>query len=235
MQLSLPSGVHLIVSLILYLPNEFQTSFIIHIHSRHGQHSLVLPVTNSMSKLSKAYPNLTLYSSIKSHEVRLRSRLYPAVSSSPCYVSVVTRQMCPFSVHSQLPIPENHFGQLQLQPYIHNCMVTIWEGHCQHHFMVFFKRHCCLLENQCLKTMVQGDATTIQGNVIIMRMGSKASYVNLRTGDTKRTDWLMRQWECSYVCRSEWSYSFTDYAGLHCFYILIFCQESIIVKFKNLA
>jgi hypothetical protein len=72
-------------------------------------------------------------------------------------------------------------------------MVTIREGRRQHHFMVFFKRHCRLLENRCLKTMVQGDVTTIQGDIIIMRMGSKASYVNLRTGDAKRTDWLVRQ------------------------------------------
>ena len=41
--------------------------------------------------------------------------------------------------------------------------------------------------------MIQGAATTIQGDIIIMRMGSKASYVNLRTGDAKRTDWLMRR------------------------------------------
>ena len=37
---------------------------VIHIHSRNGQHSLVLlSVSISMSKLFKAYPNLTLYSS----------------------------------------------------------------------------------------------------------------------------------------------------------------------------
>ena len=118
---------------------------------------------------------------------------HPAVSSSPCYVSVVTRQICPFSVHSRLPFPENHLGQVQLQPYIHNCMVTLREGCHKHHFMLFFKRHCRLLENRCLKTMIQGAATTIQGDIIIMRMGSKASYVNLCTGDAKRTDWLMRR------------------------------------------
>ena len=103
--------------------------------------------------------------------------------------------MCPFSLHSRLPFPENHLGELQLQPYVHNCIVTIREGRRTHRFMVFFKRHCRLLANQCLMTMVQGDAAivTIQGDVIIMRMGSKASYVNMRTGDAKRTDWLMRQ------------------------------------------
>ena len=143
---------------------------------------------------------LTWQSSIKSHEARLRSCLYPAVSSSPCYVSVVTWQMCPFSIHTRLPFPENHLGELQLQPYVHNCAVTIREGHRTHCFMVFFKRHCCLLANQCLMTMVQGDTTTIQGNVIIMRMGSKASYVNLRTGDAKRTDWLMRRWVFVFLC-----------------------------------
>ena len=130
--------------------------------------------------------------SFKSHETRLRSRLYPSTSSSPCHVSVVARQRCPSSVHTRLPFPENHLGELQLQPYIHNCAITIHEGRRIHRFMVFYKRHCRLQANQCLSTMVQG-ATTIQGDVIVMRMGSKATYVNLRSGDAKRTDWLMRR------------------------------------------
>ena len=131
---------------------------------------------------------------MKSHEACLRSRLYPSASSLPCHVSVVARQTCPYSVQTQLPFPENHLSELQLQPYVHNCAVTIQEGRHTHCFMVFFKRHCRLQPNQCLTTMVQGDATTIRGDVLIMRMGSKASYVNLRTGDAKRTDWLMRRW-----------------------------------------
>ena len=144
-----------------------------------------------VDQVSLSYSNLTRF--IKSHEVHLRSRLYRTLSSLPCYVSVVTRQMSPFSLHSRLPFPENHLGGLQLQPYVHNCIATIREGHRTHRFMVFYKRHCHLLANQCLVNMVQGDATTIQGDVIIMRLGSKASYVNLRTGDSKRTDWLMRR------------------------------------------
>jgi hypothetical protein len=131
--------------------------------------------------------------SIKSHETRLRSRLYPSASSSPCHVSVVTRQACPSSVHIRLPFPENHLGELQLQPYIHNCAATIHEGRRTHRFMVFYKRHCRLQANRCLMTMVQGDATTIQGDVVIMRLGTKASYVNMRSGDAKRTDWLVRR------------------------------------------
>jgi hypothetical protein len=114
-------------------------------------------------------------------EARLRSRLYPSASSSPCYVSVVTWQTCPSSVHTRLPFPENHLGELQLQPYVHNCAV-------------FFKRHCHLQPNWCLTTMVQCNTTTIQGNVIIVCLGSKALYVNMHSGDAKRTDWLMRRW-----------------------------------------
>lgn len=164
------------------------------IHSQHGQHSLVLPsVTNGKSTKLLYLDKRTEFFSNKSHETRLRSRLYPSASSSPCYVSVVSRQTCPSSVHTRLPFPENHLGELQLQPYIHNCAVTIHEGRRAHCFMVFYKRHCCLQANRCLTTMVQDATTTIRGDVIVMRLGSKASYVNLRSGDAKRTDWLMRR------------------------------------------
>jgi hypothetical protein len=99
------------------------------IHNQHGQHSLVLPpVTNSKStKLSIYLNRQTEFLSNKSYETRLRSRLYPSASSSLCYVSLVAWQICP-SVHTRLPLPENHLGELQIQPYIHNCAVTIHEG-----------------------------------------------------------------------------------------------------------
>ena len=106
---------------------------------------------------------------------------------------MVARQACPSSVHTRLPFPENNLGDLQLQPYIHNCAVTIYEGRRTHRYMVFYKRHCRLQANRCLTTMVQDAATTIRGDVIVMRLGSKATHVNLRSGDAKRTDWLMRR------------------------------------------
>jgi len=102
----------------------------------------------------------------------------------------------PSSVHTRLPFLKNYLGELQLQPYIHNCAATIQEGRRTHRFMIFYKRHCRLQANQCLSTMVQGP-TNIQGDVIIMRVESKATYVNLRSGDAKRSDWLMRRWVLS--------------------------------------
>ena len=150
------------------------------------------PQSRTVRLLGCLISRRTEYFSIKSHEARLRSRLYPSASSSPCRVSVITRQACP-SVYTRLPFPENHLGELQLQPYVHNCAVTIQEGRHLHRFMVFYKRHCRLQANRCLTTTVQGDATTIRGDVIIMRLGTKATYVNMRSGDAKRSDWLVRQ------------------------------------------
>jgi hypothetical protein len=164
--------------------------------------------TVSLSSDLSQWTGLKIFS-IKSHEARLRSRLYPSASSSPCHVSVVARQTCPSSVHTRLPFPENYLGKLQLQPYIHNCAATIHEGRHTHRFMIFYKRHCRLQANQCLSTMVQGP-TNIQGDVIIMRVGSKATYVNLRSGDAKRSDWLMRRWVLS-LCIDQMTLFFNSF------------------------
>ena len=103
----------------------------------------------------------TEYFSIKSYEARLRSRLYPSASSSPCQVSVITRQICPSSVYTRHPFPENHLGELQLQPYVHNCAVIIP-----------IQASLPVTDKSMFSSMVQGNATTIQGDVIIMRLGS---------------------------------------------------------------
>ena len=67
---------------------------------------------------------------------------------------------------------------------------------------------------------------------IIMRMGSKASYVNLRTGDAKRTDWLMQRLVLLCVDMNDLIYFLTDCAGLHYFCVVIFPQKSTIVNFS---
>jgi hypothetical protein len=37
-----------------------------------------------------------------------------------------------------------------LQPYIHDCQITIYEGRHTYQYCVFFKRHCCRHTNTLL-------------------------------------------------------------------------------------
>jgi hypothetical protein len=59
--------------------------------------------------------------------------------------------------------------------------------------MVFFKRHVLLRKNKCLSTLVRGVAPICKGDVLVMRLGSLAAYVNMRDRDTILADWLVRR------------------------------------------
>jgi hypothetical protein len=39
-----------------------------------------------------------------------------------------------------------------LQPYIHDCQITIYEGRHTYQYCVFFKRHCCRHTNTLLSS-----------------------------------------------------------------------------------
>ena len=95
--------------------------------------------------------------------------------------------------HTRSPFPENHLAEFATQPYIHNCLVTVHESVHEYRFMVFFKRHVLLRKNKCLPTLLQGSVSILQGDVLVMRLGSVAAYVNMRDRDTILADWLMRR------------------------------------------
>lgn len=95
--------------------------------------------------------------------------------------------------HARSPFPENHFGESSIQPYIHNCLVTVYEGIHEYRFMVFFKRHVLLRKNGCLSMLLQGPVSHLKGDVVVMRVGSFAAYVNMRDRDTILADWLIKK------------------------------------------
>jgi len=113
--------------------------------------------------------------------------------SAPRQVLVNARQSNRHAHHTRFPFPESHLAEFATQPYIHNCLVTVQEGFHEYRFMVFFKRHVLLRKNKCLSTLVRGVAPICKGDVLVMRLGSLAAYVNMRDRDTILADWLVRR------------------------------------------
>jgi hypothetical protein len=58
--------------------------------------------------------------------------------------------------------------------------------------MVFFKRHRLLPPNICLQNLNHGFAD-IRSDVVVIRVGVTAAYVNMRGRDTVMADWMMRR------------------------------------------
>ncbi|KAG2335993.1 hypothetical protein BDR05DRAFT_897384, partial [Suillus weaverae] len=48
------------------------------------------------------------------------------------------------------PVPESLFKEATVQPYIHNCFMTVHEGRHVYQFCIFFKQHLCLRANVLL-------------------------------------------------------------------------------------
>ncbi|KAF9065528.1 hypothetical protein BDP27DRAFT_1180507, partial [Rhodocollybia butyracea] len=67
----------------------------------------------------------------------------------------------------------------QLQPYIHDLMLTIYYEGVLHKFKVFFKRHKYLAVNQSIQHLGGG---RMEGNVLLVACGAKVSVRNLRSG-----------------------------------------------------
>ena len=58
--------------------------------------------------------------------------------------------------------------------------------------MVFFKNHLYLPPNNCLAGFSR--YSNIHGDVLVMRIGVKFNYVNMRERDTLLADWFMRRY-----------------------------------------
>ncbi|KAI6146004.1 hypothetical protein BKA82DRAFT_3925051, partial [Pisolithus tinctorius] len=80
----------------------------------------------------------------------LRCRLYSTSRDRPQQVMMLMH--CTGTSRASLcfPFVETLFQEAALQPYVHNCQVTVHEGRSTYHYCVFFKRHCRLQENAIL-------------------------------------------------------------------------------------
>ncbi|KAG1786742.1 uncharacterized protein HD556DRAFT_1247896, partial [Suillus plorans] len=88
----------------------------------------------------------------------------------------------------RFPVPESLLDSATMQPYVHNCFVTLHEGRHTYQFCVCFKRHCRLRANPILSSIDH----IFRGDAVVMRSGTSAgSVVNMRARDNLLTDFVM--------------------------------------------
>ncbi len=73
------------------------------------------------------------------------------------------------------------------------CRVIAREGDKLHTYTIFYKRHPRFTGNSSLNALVFPQAATILSDVVVMRMGRWARYVNMREGDSSRVNRVMAQ------------------------------------------
>jgi hypothetical protein len=120
----------------------------------------------------------------------LRGRLYLS-HRKPCQVRVLTRWNC--ITNARYPVAEAYFQQPHIQPYIHDCHVTVREHRNTYRYCVFFKNHRHLRVNQFL---LKGDGHAelkFRGDAVVMRVGTRTGFVNMRERDTAISDWAMER------------------------------------------
>jgi hypothetical protein len=90
----------------------------------------------------------------------------------------------------RFPVPESLFEEATVQPYVHNCLITVREGRHIYRFCVFFKRHLRLRANSLLST---GDHE-FRGDAVVMKIGvNNPSVVNMRGRDNVLADFIIHQ------------------------------------------
>ncbi|KAG1720021.1 hypothetical protein EDB19DRAFT_1647504, partial [Suillus lakei] len=120
----------------------------------------------------------------------LRCRLYSTSRNKPHQATVLTRCSDHSRTAERFPIPESLFEEATVQPYVHNCFMTVREGRHIYQFCIFFKRHLRLRANVLLS---RGDHK-FQGNVVVMRIGvNNPSVVNMRSRDNGLADFIIHR------------------------------------------
>ena len=127
---------------------------------------------------------------LQTFEMRLRARLYNG-DQKPCPVLVTTQcKLAPKYVGPQDPLAESVLAERRIQPYVHDCLVSIQDDRCTHHFRVFLKRHARLRTNKYLAGKNNFD---MHGSLFVIRVAAmeSSSVVNMRSGDAKLLDWMI--------------------------------------------
>lgn len=123
--------------------------------------------------------------------MNIRSRLYSSQRCKPVLVKVPTRCIHPARQGGpRFPFAESVLSGGKIQPFIHDCVVTVYEGKQTHRFRVFFKRHQKLPANRSLP-----DGVPFCGDIVIMRVGAldQLSVVNMRGRDTVVSDYMVNR------------------------------------------
>ena len=96
---------------------------------------------------------------------------------------------CTGSSHSaqHFPVPEGLLQDTRLQPYVHDCQITVHEGQHTYRFCIFFKCHCCLQPNPLLSAV----GSQFRGDAVVMRLGGTSSVINMQGRDVAVADYMM--------------------------------------------
>jgi hypothetical protein len=104
-------------------------------------------------------------------------------------VPITTRCMAPAGrPGDRFPFAESIIDDARLQPYIHDCAVTVYEAHHVYRYRVYFKRHCRLGINHS----IPGN-TSFRGDALVMRVAARneLAVVNMRERDTIVSDFMI--------------------------------------------
>ncbi|KAG1761661.1 hypothetical protein EDD22DRAFT_731586, partial [Suillus occidentalis] len=93
----------------------------------------------------------------------LQCRLYSTSWNRPHQVMMLTRCSGHSRSAQHFPVPESLFEDATVQPYVHNCFVTVHEGRHTYRFYIIFKWHLHLRANSLLSS---GDHQ-FQGDVVV--------------------------------------------------------------------
>ena len=75
-----------------------------------------------------------------------------------------------------------------MQPYIHDCSVTVCEGFNTYTFRVFSKCHIYLKVNNTVRAH---PSVIFRGDILVMKEGSRYNFVNMFGRDGIVADWLV--------------------------------------------
>ncbi|OJT05509.1 hypothetical protein TRAPUB_3671 [Trametes pubescens] len=91
--------------------------------------------------------------------------------------------------HYRYPLVESVLGDMSIQPYVHNCSVSILHKNRWSQYIVFFKLHSRLPVNRSVSFVARSHS--IRGDVAVMRIGFDGRVVNMRHGDAVVADQIV--------------------------------------------
>ncbi|KAL4255932.1 hypothetical protein AB1N83_014448 [Pleurotus pulmonarius] len=140
-----------------------------------------------MSSLSSLHTSCLRW--LQAHEMKLRCRFYASHGSKPIFTSLGARCDCGGSRYAYL---ESLLDDAALQPYVHDCLLTVKERNRLHRFRIFFKRHTLLPLNGAVQSL---GTAAFKGDVVIARVAvrDEVSLVNMRARDGILADFAMRK------------------------------------------
>ena len=89
---------------------------------------------------------------------------------------------------AHFPFADSLFQDTRVQPYIHSCFITVYEGRHIYRFCIFFKWHCCLP----LNLLLGGTENDFHGDAVVMRVrADHRLVVNMQGRDVSIADYMM--------------------------------------------